>query len=53
MRSKLRTVVCGVVAVIIVIAWVAEPPGTVEAVGLAVVFVAMILVVLREIRASR
>ncbi len=48
MRSRLRAIVCAVVATVIVIAWIAEPPGTVEGVGLAVVFAVMILIVLQE-----
>jgi Flp pilus assembly protein TadB len=53
MRGQLRAIVCGVVAVVIVVTWVAEPPGTAAAVGLAVVFVVMVLTVVRELKRTR
>ena len=33
MRNQLRMVVLGVVSVVIVVAWIVEPPGTLEGVG--------------------
>ena len=53
-RSQLRTIVFSVVAVLIVLAVITEPlGGTVESVGLAVVFVTMIVLILRERRKVR
>jgi hypothetical protein len=50
-RSQLRTIIFSVVAVVIVLAVIIEPlGGTVESVGLAVVFVTMIVLILRERR---
>jgi hypothetical protein len=46
-------IVFGVVAVVIVVSVIVESPGTVEVVGLAVVFVTMIGLILRERRKSR
>jgi hypothetical protein len=46
-------IVFGVVAVVIVVAVIVERPGTVEALGLAVVFVTMIALILRERRQTR
>jgi hypothetical protein len=48
MRSRLRISVFGVVIIVIVLGFIIESPGTIEAVGLAVVCVAMILLILRE-----
>jgi len=45
--------VFGVVAVVIVVAVIVESPRTVEAVGLAVVLVTMIVLILRERRRTR
>jgi hypothetical protein len=42
--------VFGVVAVVIVVAFIAEPPGTVESIGLAVVLVVMLSLISRERR---
>jgi hypothetical protein len=53
MRSQLRMAVCGVVAAVIVVAWIVEPPGALEGVGLAVVLVVMIAIVLQELRRAR
>ena len=53
MRGQLRMIVCAAVAVVIVIALIVESPGSVEAVGLAVVFVAMIVIVVQELRRTR
>ena len=39
MRNQLRMVVAGVVSVVIIVAWIVEPPGTLEGVGYAVVLV--------------
>jgi hypothetical protein len=41
----------GVVIVVIVLGFIVEAPGTLEAVGLAVVLVTMILFILRERKA--
>jgi hypothetical protein len=46
-------IVFGVVAVVIVISVIVERPGTVEAAGLAVVFAAMIVLIVRERRNPR
>jgi hypothetical protein len=46
-------IVLGVVAVVIVVSVIVESPGTVEAVGLAVVFAMMIVLILRERKRSR
>jgi hypothetical protein len=46
-------IVFGVVAVVIVASVIVESPGTVEAVGLAIVFAAMIVLILRERRKAR
>jgi hypothetical protein len=46
-------IVFAAVAVVIVAALIIEQPGTVEAVGLAVVFVTMIVLILRERRKPR
>ena len=46
-------IVFGLVAVVIVVSVIVESPGTVEAVGLAVVFVTMIVLILRERRRTR
>ena len=46
-------IVFGVVIVVIVVAVIVERPGMVEALGLAVVFVTMILLILRERRQTR
>ncbi len=48
MRNQLRMVVLGAVSVVIVVAWIVEPPGTVEGVGLAVVLVTMLWLIARE-----
>jgi hypothetical protein len=53
MRSQLRTIVFSLVAVVIVVTWIVEPPGTVEAVGLTVVLVIMLSPIVRERRAPR
>jgi Flp pilus assembly protein TadB len=53
MRSQLRMVVLGVVSVVIVVAWIVEPPGTVEGVGLAVVLVTMLWLIARERKKPR
>jgi hypothetical protein len=53
MRSRLRISVFGVVIIVIVLGFIIESPGTVEAVALAVVFAAMILLILRERRNPR
>jgi hypothetical protein len=54
MRIQLRTIVFSVVAVLIVLAVIVEPlGGTAESVGLAVVFVTMIVLILRERRKAR
>jgi hypothetical protein len=53
MRSQLRIIVFGVVAVVIVVGVIVESPGSVEAVGLAVVLVTMLLLILRERRRTR
>ena len=41
------------VTVVIVVALIFEPPGTVEGVGLAVVLVTMLVLILRERRKGR
>ena len=46
-------IVFGVVIVVIVVAVIVERPGMVEALGLAVVFCTMILLILRERRQTR
>jgi hypothetical protein len=46
-------IVFGVVAVVIVVSVIVESPGTIEAVGLAIVFAAMIVLILRERRKAR
>ena len=46
-------IVFGLVAVVIVVSVIVESPGTVEAVGLAIVFAAMIVLILRERRKAR
>ena len=46
-------IVFGVVAAVIVVAVIVESPGTVEAVGLAVVLVTMLVLILRERRKTR
>jgi EamA domain-containing membrane protein RarD len=48
MRDQLRMIVCGVVILIIAVASIAEPPGTVQSIGYAVVIVAMMIVIQRE-----
>ena len=53
MRSQLRMAVCGVVAAVIVVAWIVEPPGALDGVGLAFVLVVMIAIVLQEVRRAR
>jgi hypothetical protein len=50
MRSRLRVWVFAAVAVLIVASWFVESPGTVEAVGLAVVLVVMLALLVRELR---
>jgi len=50
MRSRLRVWVFAAVAVLIVVSWLVESPGTVEAVGLAVVLVVMLALLVRELR---
>jgi hypothetical protein len=46
-------VVFCVVTVVIVVALIFEPPGTVESVGLAVVLLTMLLLIVRERRGAR
>jgi EamA domain-containing membrane protein RarD len=53
MRSQLRTIVAGVVIVVIGVALLVETPGTVESIGFVVVVLAMILVIVRERRGAR
>jgi hypothetical protein len=53
MRGQLRTIVAGVVIVVIAASLFVESPGAVEGVALAVVVVAMMLVILRERRNPR
>jgi hypothetical protein len=48
MRAQLRLIVFSVVAIVVVVTLIAEPPGTVEAVGLAVVLVTMLFLIVRE-----
>jgi hypothetical protein len=48
MRGQLRLIVFSVVAVVVVVTLIAESPGTVEAVGLVVVLVTMLLLIARE-----
>jgi hypothetical protein len=50
MRSQARHILYGVVIVLIALASIIEPPGTVEAIGYAVVIVALLAAVLRERR---
>jgi hypothetical protein len=50
MRSRVRVWVFAVAAVLIVVSWLVESPGTVEAVGLAVVLVVMLVLLVRELR---
>jgi hypothetical protein len=45
--------VAGVVFVVIVIALIVEPPGAGEAIGFAAVLVAMLLVILQELKKPR
>jgi carbon starvation protein CstA len=52
MRGRLRVVICSVVLAVIVVAWIAEPPGGTEQVGYAVVAAAMVGVIVRELRHS-
>jgi hypothetical protein len=52
-RHQTRIAVCGIVIVVIALASIFEPPGTVEAIGYAVVLVVMLLLIRREMRASR
>ena len=53
MRGHLRTIVAGVVIVVIAVSLFVESPGAVEGVALAIVVVAMMLVILRERRNLR
>jgi len=53
MRGHLRTIVAGVVIVVIAVSLFVESPGAVEGVALAAVVVAMMLVILRERRNLR
>jgi hypothetical protein len=50
MRGRLRAIICAVVAVVIVVTWIAEPPDTAASIGLAIVFVAMLVVIAQELR---
>jgi hypothetical protein len=50
MRSRVRVWVFAVVAVVIVVSWLVESPGTLEAVGLAVVLGVMLVMLARELR---
>jgi len=52
-RSELRTFIFGVVIVLILAVLIFEPPGTLAAVGYAVVLVTMVLSIVRERRAKR
>jgi hypothetical protein len=49
-RSRLRVIIFSVVSVVIVVGAIAEPPGVIEGVGLAVVLVIMISFIIRERR---
>jgi hypothetical protein len=48
MRGQLRLIVFSAVAIVIVVTLFAEPPGTVETVGLVVVLATMLLLIVRE-----
>ncbi len=52
-RGQIRLLVAGVVTLVIAVASIVEPPGAIESVGFAVVIVAMMLVVLQEMRKHR
>ncbi len=50
MRSRVRVWVFAIAAVVIVVSWLVESPGTLEAVGLAVVLAVMLVMLARELR---
>jgi hypothetical protein len=52
MRGRLRVVICSVVLAVLVVTWIAEPPGTTERIGYVVVAAAMVFVIARELRQS-
>jgi hypothetical protein len=49
-RSQIRTIVAGVVIVLIAAALIFETPGTVGLVGMAVVLASMVLLIVQERR---
>jgi hypothetical protein len=50
MRGRVRVWVFAVVAMLIVVSWLVESPGTAEAVGMAVVLAIMLVLIARELR---
>lgn len=53
MRGQLRMILAGVVFIVIGVALIVEPPGTVGGIGFAIVLVAMLVVVVQEWRKLR
>jgi hypothetical protein len=51
-RHQLRIAVCGIVILVIALASIFEPPGTVEAIGYAVVLIVMLFLIRRELSAA-
>ena len=51
-RRQLRLTVCGIAIVAIAVASIAEPPGTAEAIGYAIVLVVLGFLIAREMRAG-
>jgi len=53
MRGQLRTLIYGLVMIVIGVALILEPPGTLETVGYIVVLVVMASLIVRERTANR